>query len=87
MKKAITMKEVQIQWPRLSGGKALTAEAEKGTPKEMTSERQPAEGGAGRVAGAQGGAEPVATRPCSESRVPSQAQQLAQLRVWDFSIR
>lgn len=81
------MKEVQIKWPRLSGGKALTAETEKGTPKEMTSERQPAEGGAGRVAGAQGGAEPVATRPCSESRVPSQAQQLAQLRVWDFSIR
>lgn len=52
---------------RVSEGQDPKAETEKGTPTEMTSERQPAEGGAGRVAGAQGGAEPVATHPCPES--------------------
>lgn len=62
---------------RVSEGQGPTAETEKGTPTEMTSEGQPAEGGAGRVAGAQGGAEPVATHPCPGSRVPSPARQLA----------
>lgn len=28
--KGSTMKEAQIKWPRVSGGKALTAETEKG---------------------------------------------------------
>lgn len=38
----------------------------------MTSETQPTESVVGRMAGAQVGAESAATRPSSESRVPSQ---------------
>lgn len=63
---------MQIKWHRFSGGKALTAEIEKGSREKVTSETQPTEGVVGRVTGAQVGAESAATRPSSESRVPSQ---------------
>lgn len=57
----------------------------KGHPKEVTSERQPAEGG--RVAGARVGEESVAPALPLRAEFPAKPDSWPGFYVWDYSIR